>query len=75
MSGWLEGFVQKPGRRPSVASSNVTKPNTKQQLSEVKFNDSNVINDHSTSINQRSAQKKRKNGFVAHRKLRFLPQD
>jgi hypothetical protein len=75
MSGWVEGFVQKPGRQPSVASSNITKPNTKQQLSEVIFGDKNIINDHSTKINQRSAQKKQQSGFAAHRKLRFLPQD
>lgn len=75
MSDWVEGVVETRGRPSRIATSNITKINADKQLSEVLFDDKDIINDHATVINKRTTENKQKRGLAAHRKLRFLPHD
>ncbi len=66
------GLATESGRTPPVYSGMITRPNTKEQLSEIMAPQLNVVADNGR---MRGLTKKHKQKFSIHRAMSFLPQE
>lgn len=67
-----EGLVLQRGKPTRVASSQITKPNHREQLSEIMDLSMNIISNNERNRGIKSGSKQR---FSIHRSVAFLPQE